>query len=389
MANTIRLKRGTTTPAAGSLVTGELAINTSTGAVFTKTDGGSVVNIAGSATASWGGISGTLSSQTDLNSALSGKAASVHTHAIADVTNLQTSLDAKAALAGATFTGKIITPATTLTSAFFNLPHGSQPNTPVDGDLWTTTFDLGCRINGSNRYFAQKNNFNSYSAGNKQTVQHSAGTAGLNIAPAAGDPNVPADGDIWLNSTTNTLKARVNGVPEQLNAVKAWVNFNGTVNSTWAGGTSTVSRTAGSTTATITTTTAHGLTSGNVVYALTGVVAGSYTVTVLTSTTFTITTVATTVLTAASITFAVNAIRASYNVSSITDNGVGTYAINFTNALSDTNYSIVGSCINPGTSYGFCSTQTSTTTTSAVYTFSSATPNTVTDMSQIFVAILR
>jgi hypothetical protein len=34
------------------------------------------------------------------------------------------------------------------------------------------------------------------------------------------------------------------------------------------------------------------------------------------------------------------AIRAQYNVSSITDNGVGLYAINFTNALADTNYAI-------------------------------------------------
>lgn len=32
------------------------------------------------------------------------------------------------------------------------------------------------------------------------------------------------------------------------------------------------------------------------------------------------------------------AIRASYNVSSITDNGVGTYTINFTTAISDANY---------------------------------------------------
>ena len=31
-------------------------------------------------------------------------------------------------------------------------------------------------------------------------------------------------------------------------------------------------------------------------------------------------------------------IRASYNVSSITDNGTGQYTINFTNAFSDTNY---------------------------------------------------
>ena len=35
------------------------------------------------------------------------------------------------------------------------------------------------------------------------------------------------------------------------------------------------------------------------------------------------------------------AIRASYNVSSITDNGTGDYTINFTNALPDANYSAV------------------------------------------------
>lgn len=36
------------------------------------------------------------------------------------------------------------------------------------------------------------------------------------------------------------------------------------------------------------------------------------------------------------------AIRASYNVSSITDNGTGLYTVNFTNALADANYSVVG-----------------------------------------------
>jgi hypothetical protein len=35
------------------------------------------------------------------------------------------------------------------------------------------------------------------------------------------------------------------------------------------------------------------------------------------------------------------AIRASYNVSSITDNGTGDYTVNFTNAMSDTNYVVV------------------------------------------------
>lgn len=35
------------------------------------------------------------------------------------------------------------------------------------------------------------------------------------------------------------------------------------------------------------------------------------------------------------------AIRASYNVSSITDNGVGDYTVNFTTALADANYATV------------------------------------------------
>lgn len=36
------------------------------------------------------------------------------------------------------------------------------------------------------------------------------------------------------------------------------------------------------------------------------------------------------------------AIRASYNVSSITDNGTGDYTVNFTDALTDTNYAVCG-----------------------------------------------
>jgi hypothetical protein len=38
------------------------------------------------------------------------------------------------------------------------------------------------------------------------------------------------------------------------------------------------------------------------------------------------------------------AIRASGNVTSITDNGVGQYTVNFTTAMPDTNYNVTGSC---------------------------------------------
>jgi hypothetical protein len=40
------------------------------------------------------------------------------------------------------------------------------------------------------------------------------------------------------------------------------------------------------------------------------------------------------------------AIRASFNVSSITDNGTGTYTVNFTNALPDADYAVSAGCKN-------------------------------------------
>jgi hypothetical protein len=44
------------------------------------------------------------------------------------------------------------------------------------------------------------------------------------------------------------------------------------------------------------------------------------------------------------------AIRASYNVSSITDNGVGNYTVNFTNAFANANYAaVLGVSNNTGT----------------------------------------
>jgi hypothetical protein len=45
------------------------------------------------------------------------------------------------------------------------------------------------------------------------------------------------------------------------------------------------------------------------------------------------------------------AIRDSYNVSSITDNGTGSYSINFTTSLSNANYSVSGMCEESGTGY--------------------------------------
>jgi hypothetical protein len=125
---------------------------------------------------------------------------------------------------------------------------------------------------------------------------------------------------------------------------RAWVSFDGVAAGTFPGGTSTVTRVAGSSVATVTTTTAHGLLTGATVQALTGVVAGTYVVTgTATPTTFTFTTAATTALTNASITFAVSNIYADGNVSSIADIAVGRFAVNFVTAFPDANYVMAGS----------------------------------------------
>jgi len=157
---------------------------------------------------------------------------------------------------------------------------------------------------------------NTYPAGAKQTVSHSSTTAGFNIAPVAGNPTTLANGDIWLNSTTNALNARAGGANHQLNTVKAWVNFNG---------------------------------QGTV------------------------------------------AIRSSFNVSSITDNGVGEYTVNLTTALSDINYVpiVATNDDNVNATYGYekgTAGQYRTTTAFRLYIFGS--PN-LRDASGVYVAIIR
>lgn len=68
------------------------------------------------------------------------------------------------------------------------------------------------------------------------------------------------------------------------------------------------------------------------------------------------------------------AIRASFNVSSITDNGTGDYTINFTNALPDANYANAVTCATGNNNVLMVYESTTTAkTTSALRIFSTAT----------------
>jgi hypothetical protein len=90
------------------------------------------------------------------------------------------------------------------------------------------------------------------------------------------------------------------------------------------------------------------------------------------------------------------AIRASYNVSSITDNGTGDYTINFTNALADANYCVICNSVLSTTisatgsagAYGTFAAGASTKTTSAIRTlFGNSSSGNATDTAEANVVI--
>lgn len=91
------------------------------------------------------------------------------------------------------------------------------------------------------------------------------------------------------------------------------------------------------------------------------------------------------------------AIRASFNVTSITDNGTGNYTVNFTTALQDANYAINGATgNNDPTVGGACAVQidlglpaTKTATTAQIYTGRQYSAFTLQDLEQISVTFFR
>jgi hypothetical protein len=84
------------------------------------------------------------------------------------------------------------------------------------------------------------------------------------------------------------------------------------------------------------------------------------------------------------------AIRASFNVTSITDNGTGDYTLNFTTALQDANYSITGSCRSPGvTSGGAVQFDVWSTSSNRFYTRQNSAGGANFDFTYISVAIFR
>lgn len=85
------------------------------------------------------------------------------------------------------------------------------------------------------------------------------------------------------------------------------------------------------------------------------------------------------------------AIRASYNVSSITDNGTGDYTVNFTTAMPDANYSVSGSIVGSSQSnyFSYITSSGNAPTTSACRFVCNHPDGGANDQNYIHVAIFR
>jgi len=85
------------------------------------------------------------------------------------------------------------------------------------------------------------------------------------------------------------------------------------------------------------------------------------------------------------------AIRASGNVSSITDSGTGQYIVNFTTALPDANYStqLTNGYLGSGEDWVFMAEFTGKSTTSVPFRVANATAAAYFDSSSLNVAIFR
>lgn len=80
------------------------------------------------------------------------------------------------------------------------------------------------------------------------------------------------------------------------------------------------------------------------------------------------------------------AIRASGNVSSITDVGVGSYTVNLTTAMPDVNYSTIGTCIGSGAATLQLDNTIRTVSAHSILTRAGST---VTDVDEVCVGFIR
>jgi len=109
------------------------------------------------------------------------------------------------------------------------LPRGTD-NQALVATATTVNYEslvIGTQVTGASTALtdtadiAYLNTANTFIAGNKNAFSHSASTAGIAVIPIAGNPSALVNGDIWINDTSNTIFARINGANVDLGGAGA------------------------------------------------------------------------------------------------------------------------------------------------------------------------
>jgi hypothetical protein len=96
-----------------------------------------------------------------------------------------------------------------------NLTLNAQGNLALNNTGATTiNGTTGLTLNGGNGSLAITSSGHTFTK--KAFFTPTSTQSGLNVGSLAGNPSSPANGDIWNNSTTNTLNARINGATVSL-----------------------------------------------------------------------------------------------------------------------------------------------------------------------------
>jgi hypothetical protein len=186
------------------------------------------VNVGGTvpeASVSWGSITGTLGSQTDLATALNAK---LEVTTAASTYFTIASAAGKANLSGATFTGKVNTTVTATTAPLNIAPQAAAPSSTIAGDVW-----IGANINykswdGIVKAVANTNTVNQFSQGQAISVNspnnalriNQQGTGPALVVEDSASPDatpfvIDANGRVGIGvapDTSAALKVDSNGI---------------------------------------------------------------------------------------------------------------------------------------------------------------------------------
>lgn len=92
------------------------------------------------------------------------------------------------------FKSDLLLPAATTSVPSLNVPHGTAPSSPTNGDIWTTSTGIYARINGTTNQLdatgGTHDHDNDYLA--------VAGPKLLTVGTTA--PSSPSTGDLWLDT---------------------------------------------------------------------------------------------------------------------------------------------------------------------------------------------